>query len=127
MIDLVAMRINYDTDLEDPCSVLCDSVVCAEVDVVSYFPGPVKCNEVAVTVKVEKNASENKLSKTNGKKSVTEKTETAEGEKLDGATPSKLSSSSNDLIPIKEQFNLKQDGGLNSVALVCPSAHQLLG
>lgn len=129
MIDLVSMRIDFDTSLEEPCSALCDSTVCAEIDVVSHFPGPVYCSEVTITVKAVKNTAEgNKLSKTNGKKSATDKAEPSGNEKLDCTiTSGKTSSTPTDLIPIKEQLHLKQDGSLSSVALVCPSAHQLLG
>ena len=130
MIDLMAISINFDGSLDEPCSVLCDSIVNAEVEVISHFPGPLTCSEVAITVIPAKNAADsNKLSKTNGKKSVTEKSvETTGSEKPDGTNLSgKINSSSTDLIPIKEQLHLKQDGSLSSVALVCPSAHQLLG
>lgn len=128
MIDLAAIRINFDSNLEESCSVLCDSTVSAEVEVISHFPGPLNCSEVTVTVKPAKNPIDSsKLSKSNGKKSVTEKT-AEPTEKPDGnCLAGKTNSSSTDFIPIKEQLHLKQDGSLSSVALVCPSAHQLLG
>uniref|UniRef100_A0A0P6GFC0 Trafficking protein particle complex subunit n=1 Tax=Daphnia magna TaxID=35525 RepID=A0A0P6GFC0_9CRUS len=127
MMDLVDIRIHFDTSLEEPFSVLCDSIVRAEVQVVNHFPGPVNCSEVTVTVKAVKNANdEGKPSKAAGKKSVTEKSIDTKGiEKSALATKDKTLSS--DYIPIKEQLHLKQDGSLSSVALVCPSAQQLLG
>lgn len=126
-MDLVDIRIHFDTSLEEPFSVLCDSIVRAEVQVVNHFPGPVNCSEVTVTVKAVKNANdEGKPSKAAGKKSVTEKSIDTKGiEKSALATKDKTLSS--DYIPIKEQLHLKQDGSLSSVALVCPSAQQLLG
>ena len=131
MIDLVDMRIDFDTSLDEPCSVLCDSTISADVEVLCHFPGPVNCSEVAVTVKAVKNAATegSKLSKTNGKKSVADKSiEPAESEKAHSYISSQnVNSSSNEYIPIKQQLHLKQDGSLSSVALVCPSAQQLLG
>jgi hypothetical protein len=127
MIDLIDMRVDFDKSLDEPCSILCDSTISAEVEVISHFPGPVNCSEVTVTVKAVKNAASegSKLSRINGKKS-DQPIEPVESEKQHSSSR-KTISSSNEYIPIKEQLHLKQDGSLSSVALVCPSAQQLLG
>ena len=131
MIDLVDMHVDFDTSLDEPCSVLCDSTVSANVEVISHFPGPVNCSEVTVTVKAVKSAATDgsKLSKSSGKKSVTDKPiePVASENPRSYVSARKTNSSSNEYIPIKEQLHLKQDGSLSSVALVCPSAQQLLG
>ncbi|EFX70597.1 hypothetical protein DAPPUDRAFT_309387 [Daphnia pulex] len=122
---------DFDTSLDEPCSVLCDSTVSANVEVISHFPGPVNCSEVTVTVKAVKSAATDgsKLSKSGGKKSVTDKPiEPVTSEKPNSYVSARTKNPpSNDYIPIKEQLHLKQDGSLSSVALVCPSAQQLLG
>lgn len=129
MIDLTEVKINYDVNLEEPNAVLCDSTIHANVEIVSNFPGSISCSEVYVTVIPTQNVNENsKQPKTLGKRSTPDKLGSSTmSEKMGTLSTGKSSSSSSEVIPIKQQLHLKQDGSLSSVALVCPSAHQLLG
>ena len=118
MIDLADIHINYDANLE-PRSVLCDSTVMADVDVISHFPAAVNCSRVIITVQQVKNSTTN-----DGNKGAKNKLDASP---KPNETPQAVGTCHPDWIPIKEQVHLKQDGSLSSVTLVCPTAHQFLG
>jgi hypothetical protein len=132
MIDIASLRIDYDKNLEMVNSVMCDSVMMAEVEIFSHLPAPVLCHEVDVTLKQVKVAVEagnakpaNRLAakKSVSEKSVAPQSETPEEEAL----LLNQTLSSTDYLIIKEQKHLKQDGSLSSVALTCPNVSQFLG
>lgn len=128
MIDLTSIRVEFDTSLESASSVLADTVLKAEVEVTSRFPGPIRCDQVYVTVKLMKAPAEvdPKSTRSAAKKSV-EMTVPVEVDKNEAGRPSNHTSSDTAMVPIRSQQHLKQDGSLSSVALVCPNVHQFLG
>ena len=122
MLYLSSVQIEYDANNmdKDSCSILCDSIIRANIVVTSYFPGPIHCDEIAITVK--KNTVEQKPVASKS----TEKPNIVEQKVKESNAPSAYYSRVFDLLPIKEQQHLKQDGSLSSVALVCPNINQIL-
>lgn len=125
MIDVTSVRIDFDANLEVACSVLCDSMLRVEIELQSRFPGPVRCDEVYVTVQPVKTSTENdaKGAKLVPKTSV----ELPVGSMMKEGGLNKDCLSHSTMLQIKAQQHLKQDGSLSSVSLVCPNVHQLLG
>ena len=129
MVDISSLRIECDKNLETAHSVMCDSVMMAEIEIFSHLPAPVQCNEIDITLKLVKvavEASNAKPARLGAKKSVSDKTAASQNEASDEALFNQTLSSTDYLI-IKEQKHLKQDGSLSSVALICPNVNQFLG
>ena len=119
ILDLSSVHIEYDSGISSPFSVLCDSIVKANIEIISHFPGPVQCHEVYITMKKTMVDEKPALSKSQEKANPVVGTRACI--QLEKATTSNLH-----LLPIKEQHHLKQDGSLSSVALVYPNLNQLI-
>ena len=126
MIDLVSVNVHFDTSLDAPYSVLCDTILRADVQVQSRFPGSVRCDELCVTVQPVKTSAETEVKGTPAHKKSAELTLSTESRMIKEEYSNKNTSHST-LLQIKSQQHLKQDGSLSSVALVCPNVHQFLG
>ena len=120
MLNLTSVQIEYDPSNvdQDSSSVLCDSIIKANIVVTSNFPGPVHCDEVLITVK---------------KMPVEEKPVVMEqkSKEISSTSSATLTISDTlfsifDSLPVREQRHLKQDGSLSSVALVYPNISQIL-
>lgn len=122
MLYLSSVQIEYDPSNmdKDSCSVLCDSIIRANIMVTSYFPGPIHCDEIGITVK--KNSIEQKQVDSKPM----EKADVIEHKVKEASAASADFSGVFDLLPVKEQRHLKQDGSLSSVALVYPNINQIL-
>ena len=131
MIDITSLRIDFDKNLEMLNSVMCDSVMVAEIEIYSHLPASVLCHEIDVTLKQVKVAVEagnaKPTNRLGAKKSVSEKSVAPQSEIPDEALLLNQTLSSTDYLIIKEQKHLKQDGSLSSVALTCPNVNQFLG
>ena len=124
-MDISSLRIACDKNLESANSVMCDSVMMAEVEILSHLPALVLCHEIDITLKLVKVAAEAcsaKQARLGAKKSLSAAPQSEPDEALLNQTLS-----STDYLIIKEQKHLKQDGSLSSVALICPNVNQFLG
>lgn len=125
MLNLSSVQIEYDSNNmdKDTGSVLCDSVIRANIVVTSNFPGPIHFDEISITVK--RNAVEQKpvASKTTEKPNIID--QKAKEANAVSATSGEFSGVF-DLLPVAEQKHLKQDGSLSSVAIVYPNINQIL-
>jgi len=132
MIDITSLRIDYEKNLDMVNSVMCDSVMMAEIEFFSNLPAPVLCHEFDVTCKQVNVAVEtgntkpaNRLAamKSASEKSVAPQSVTPDEEAL----LLNQTLSSTDYSIIKQQKHLKQDSSLSSVALTCPNVNRFLG
>ncbi len=120
-MDLTSIKIHFDTNLESSNSVLCETLLKVDIEIVSHFPGPVKCDQISVTVQPVRITTEQQQPAKSGLNKKTSESIVEVPEK----DVKRLSLSS--MVPIKAQNHMKQDGSISSVALVCPNVHQLLG
>ena len=123
MMDVTSIKIHFDTNLESANSILCETPLKVDIEILSHFPGPVNCDQISVTVQPVKITTEQQQQPV--KSGLNKKPSESVVVEVPEKDAKRLSLSS--MVPIKAQNHMKQDGSLSSVALVCPNVHQLLG